>query len=83
MDRFVSADDLHARLAQELDALTETEDALCVTRDGRVVAVVLDSDHYAGLLERLDQLDDALAARMVREERDSSLPWREVRELRP
>lgn len=82
MDSLVSADDLRARLDQELEALSETEDALCVTRGGRVVAVVLDSDHYAGLLERLDYLEDSLAALTVRAERDSSVPWSEVREPR-
>lgn len=82
MDRFISAADLSARLGKELDALRETEDALHVAKDGRVAVVVLDSDHYARLLERVDHLEDCLAARTARNERDSSVSWRDVRELR-
>lgn len=79
MARVVTADDLRARLGKELDALRETEDALYVSKRGRLTAVVLDSEHYAGLLERLDYLEDSLAALTAREERGSSIPWSEVR----
>jgi len=82
MDRFISAAALEARLGKELDALTETEDALYVAKDGRVVAVALDSERYARLLERVDHLEDSLAARMARGERDSSVSWRDLREPR-
>lgn len=82
MDRFISAEDLETRLGKELDALRETEDALYVARDGRVVAVALDSEHYARLVERVGDLEDRLAARTARDERGSSVPWRDVREPR-
>jgi len=79
MARIVTADDLRTRLGRELDSLRETEDALYVSKRGRLTAVVLDSEHYAGLLERLDFLEDSLAALTAREERESSVPWSEVR----
>lgn len=80
MARIVTADDLRARLGKELDALKETEDALYVSKRGRLTAVVLDAEHYAGLVERLDFLEDSLAALTARDEREASLPWSEVRE---
>lgn len=80
MTRIVTAEDLRARLGRELDALKETENALYVSKRGRLAAVVLDSEHYAGLIERLDYLEDSLAALNAREERDATVPWSEVRE---
>jgi prevent-host-death family protein len=53
MARFVTAEDLRARLGRELDALRETEDALYVSKRGRLAGVLIDADHYADLLERL------------------------------
>lgn len=80
MARIVTTEDLRSRLGRELDALRETEDALYVSKRGRLAAVVLDSEHYAGLVERLDYLEDSLAALTARDERASSVPWSEVRE---
>ena len=80
MARFVTAEDLRARLGKELDALRETDDALYVSKRGRLAAVVLDSEHYAGLVERLEYLEDSLAALSARDERESTVPWSEVRE---
>ena len=78
--RIVTAEDLRARLGRELDALRETEDALFVSKRGRLAAVVLDSEHYAEILERLDYLEDSLAALQARDERDAAVPWSDVRE---
>ena len=80
MSRIVTAEDLRAKLGKELDALRETEDALYVSKRGRLAAVVLDSEHYASIIERLDYLEDSLAALTAREERDSSVPWSQVRD---
>lgn len=80
MPRMVTADDLRASLGRELEALKDTEEALYVSKRGRLAAVVLDSEHYASLIERLDYLEDSLAALTAREERDASVPWDEVRE---
>jgi prevent-host-death family protein len=79
MARVVTSEDLRAGLGRELDALRETEDVLYVSKRGRPAAVVLDSEHYAALVERLEYLEDSLAALTAREERESAVPWSEVR----
>jgi len=80
VSRIVTAEDLRARLGRELDALRDTEDALYVSKRGRLTAVVLDSERYAELLERLDYLEDSLAALQARDERDAAVPWGQVPE---
>ena len=80
VSRIVTAEDLRARLGRELDALRETDDALYVSKRGRLAAVVLDSERYAELLERLDYLEDSLAALQGRDERDAAVPWSDVRD---
>ena len=67
-------------LGRELDALRDTEDALYVSKRGRLAAVVLDADHYADLVDRLEYLEDSLAALRARDERDAVVAWEEVRE---
>ena len=79
MPRIVTAEDLRTRLGKELDALRETDDALYVSKRGRLAAVVLDSERYAEILERLDYLEDSLAALQARDERDAAVPWSDVR----
>lgn len=80
MARIVTAEDLRARLGRELDELRDTEEALYVSKRGRLTAVVLDSEHYAALLERLEYLEDSLAALTAREEVESSVAWADVRD---
>jgi PHD/YefM family antitoxin component YafN of YafNO toxin-antitoxin module len=80
LPRIVTAEDLRARLGRELDALKESEDALYVSKRGRLAGVLVDPDRYAELLDRLDFLEDSLAALQAREERDAAVPWAEVRE---
>ncbi len=79
MARIVTADDLRASLGRELDALRKTEEALYVSKRGRLAAVLLDADRYAELIERLDYLEDSLAALQARAERQATVPWSEVR----
>jgi len=79
MARIVTTDDLRASLGRELDALRESGDALYVSKRGRLAGVLLDPDRYAELVDRLDYLEDSLAALHARDERDDSVPWREVR----
>lgn len=74
MARIVTADDLRAKLGRELDALRESGEAVYISKCGRLAGVLLDSERYAELIERLDYLEDSLAALQAREERDSSLP---------
>ena len=80
MPRIVTAEDLRARLGRELDTLRESDDALYVSKRGRLAGVLVDPDRYADLLERLEYLEDSLAALQARDERDTAVPWAEVRE---
>jgi PHD/YefM family antitoxin component YafN of YafNO toxin-antitoxin module len=80
MPRIVTTEDLRARLGRELDALRESDEALYVSKRGRLAGVLLDADRYADLLERLEYLEDSFAALQARDERDAALPWAEVRE---
>jgi prevent-host-death family protein len=80
MPRVVTAEDLRARLGRELDALRTSEDALYVSKRGRLAGVLLDVDRYAELIERLEYLEDSLAALEARQERDATVPWAEIRE---
>ena len=79
MARIITTDDLRTRLGREIDALRETDDALYVSKRGRLAAVVLDADRYAELVERLDYLEDSLAALQARADRDAAVPWSDVR----
>ena len=79
MARIVTADDLRAKLGRELDALRDSHEALYVSKRGRLAGVLLDPERYAELIERLDYLEDSLAALQAREERRSAVPWSEVR----
>jgi prevent-host-death family protein len=80
MPRIVTAEDLRARLGRELDALREGEEALYVSKRGRLAGVLIDADRYADLLDRLEYLEDSLAALQARDERGAAVPWAEVRE---
>jgi prevent-host-death family protein len=77
--RVVTAEDLRARLGRELDAIRSSEDALYVSKRGRLAGVLLDVDKYAELMDRLEYLEDSLAALTAREQREAALPWTEVR----
>jgi prevent-host-death family protein len=79
MARIVTADDLRAKLGRELDALRQSEEALYVTKRGRLAGVLIDAERYAELIERLDYLEDSLAALQARDERDTAVSWSEVR----
>jgi PHD/YefM family antitoxin component YafN of YafNO toxin-antitoxin module len=80
MPRIVTAEDLRAKLGRELDALRESDEALYVSKRGRLAGVLLDADRYADLLDRLEYLEDSLAALQARDDRDAAVPWAEVRE---
>lgn len=51
-----------------------------VSKRGHLAGVLLDADRYAELLERLEYLEDSLAALRARDEREAAIPWGEVRE---
>jgi prevent-host-death family protein len=80
MPRIVSAEDLRARLGRELDALRASDDAVYVSKRGKLAGVLVDVDRYAELLDRLEYLEDSLAALQARDEADLSVSWADVRE---
>lgn len=80
MPRIVSAEDLRSRLGRELDALRDSEEELYVSKRGRLAGVLVDVERYAELVERLEYLEDSLAALQAREEQDLALPWTGIRE---
>ena len=80
MPRIIASEDLRARLGRELDGLKDTHEALYVSKRGRLAGVLVDANQYAELLDRIDYLEDSLAALQARVERDDAVPWAEVRE---
>ena len=78
MARVVTAEDLRARLGQELDSLKAASDVLYVSKRGRLAGVLIDVDRYAELLDRLEFLEDSLAALQSRGDVEKSVPWSEV-----
>jgi prevent-host-death family protein len=77
MPRVVTSEDLRARLGRELDTLKD--DVLYVSKRGRLAGVLVDVDRYSELMDRLDFLEDSLAALQTREDAATSVPWSEVR----
>ena len=79
MSRVLTAEELRASLGRELDALRGTDDTLYVSKRGHLAGVIMDPDRYADLIDRLEYLEDSLAALQAREERETTLTWTEVR----
>jgi prevent-host-death family protein len=79
MARVVTAEDLRTRLGQELDALKGADEVVYVSKRGRMAGVLVDVERYAEMLDRLEFLEDSLAALQAREEVSASVPWAEVR----
>ena len=79
MARVVTADDLRSKLGHELDSLKDSDDVLYVSKRGRLAAVLLDVDRYAEIVDRLEFLEDSLAALQVRDEARATVPWTEAR----
>jgi prevent-host-death family protein len=80
MARIVTAEDLRAKLGRELDALRDSDEALYVSKRGRLAGVLVDVDRYAELVDRVEYLEDSLAAVQAREEVELTVPWADVRE---
>ena len=68
MPRIVTAEDLRARLGRELDALRDSDEALYVSKRGRLTGVLVDVDRYAELIDRVEYLEDSLAALQARDD---------------
>jgi len=76
--RVITAEDLRAKLGQELDSLKAASDVLYVSKRGRLAGVLIDVDRYADILDRLEFLEDSLAALQARDEVEKSVSWGEV-----
>ena len=59
--------------------MREATDVLYVSKRGRLTGVLVDVDRYAEMLDRLEFLEDSLAALQAREEIGATVPWTEVR----
>ena len=79
MPRIVTAEDLRARLGRELDSLRDSDEALYVSKRGRLTGVLVDVDRYAELIDRVEYLEDSLAALQARDEAELMVPWADVR----
>jgi PHD/YefM family antitoxin component YafN of YafNO toxin-antitoxin module len=79
MPRIVAAEDLRARLGRELEELRDSDDALYVSKRGRLTGVLLDVDRYAELLDRIEYLEDSLAAVEARDEPGETVAWDDLR----
>jgi len=66
-------------LGQELDSLKATSDVLYVSKRGRLAGVLIDVDRYAEILDRLEFLEDSIAALQARDDLEKGVPWGEVR----
>lgn len=77
--RVITSHDLRANLARELDRLAERHEPLHVSKGGRLAGVLIDPDRYAELLDRLDDLEDSVAALLARVTREDAIPWSEAR----
>jgi PHD/YefM family antitoxin component YafN of YafNO toxin-antitoxin module len=75
----ITAEDLRARLGHELEALKAASDVLYVSKRGRLAGVLIDVDRYADIVDRLEFLEDSLAALQARDDSEKSVPWSEVR----
>jgi PHD/YefM family antitoxin component YafN of YafNO toxin-antitoxin module len=59
--------------------LKAASDVLYVSKRGRLAGVLIDVNRYAEILDRLEFLEDSLAALQARDEVEKGLPWGEVR----
>ena len=79
MARVVTAENLRARLGQELDWLKASSDVVYVSKRGRLAPVLIDVDRYADIVERLEFLVDSLAVLEARRDVEKAVPWKTVR----
>ena len=65
-------------LAEVIDEARRSGEPISVTRRGRRVAVIVDSDAFDRLVDAADDADDRRELRAAREE-DDYVPWEEVK----
>lgn len=78
--RLIGVDELRSHLGKELERLREAAHPLYVTRRGKPAGVLVDVETYEDLLDRIEYLEDSIAAMEARllPERDFT-SWEELR----
>lgn len=78
----ISVSDARARLADVVDSARVDHEPVYLTRRGKRVAAVVDSDDLERLIAAAEDLADITAAREARQELaqgEDSIPWDEVK----
>lgn len=68
--RSESLSDARAQLSTLLDAVDQTHERVAITRNGRIVAVLVSPDDLEALEETLELLGDPVAMREIEEARE-------------
>jgi PHD/YefM family antitoxin component YafN of YafNO toxin-antitoxin module len=55
--------------------LKAASDVLYISRRGKLAGVLIDVDRYAEIVDRLEFLEDSLAALQARQQLEASVPW--------
>jgi hypothetical protein len=79
MARVVGAEELRAHLGREIDALRGSEDIVYVSKRSVLSVAMLDANFLAEMIDRLEYLEDSLAALEARERPDETVAWSELR----
>jgi len=74
----VAVSEARQRLAELIDTARLTGEPVRVTRRGRPVAVIIDSDAYERLIDEAEDALDRAELRAARHE-DDYVPWDEVK----
>lgn len=75
MARVIGAEALRTQLGREIDSLRGTEEIVYVSKRSVLSVAMLDADYLAELLDRLEYLEDSLAAREARDRPDEAVAW--------
>jgi PHD/YefM family antitoxin component YafN of YafNO toxin-antitoxin module len=55
--------------------LKAASDVLYISRRGKLAGVLIDVERYAEIVDRLEFLEDSLAALQARQQLEASVPW--------
>jgi len=59
--------------------LKAASDVLYVSKRGKLAAVLIDVDRYRAIVDRIEFLEDSLAASQARWDVEKAVPWKTVR----
>jgi prevent-host-death family protein len=69
--------DARARLPEVIEQARD--EAVHLTRHGKTRAVIVSPEHYARLIDALDEHDDLVAFDAAIDEEGDSIPWEQVK----